>query len=667
MNIAKMLHDAAAKLGAGDAVKADAILRRVLKKNPTDIDALNLSGVAAYHCGDLARATKLLRRVLLREPDHTGTLLNLGAVSNSARQFKEAERCYRKVLETSPADPIALTNLGKNYLDQNKLERAQPVLEQAVRADPNYWIAAHNLGSCLQRRGETEAAIKQLCKANSLNENPGTTAELISSLRRTDRFGEEVCEVNRLLAMPNVGELMCAGVETLFDSFDWARIESLRPKLLELLRSPHASAESRSRALLLLNSLPKMDAETIYACHRAWATSLPASNKLMNSSKPVVPEILRIAYLSPDFREHSVGFFIEPLIAAHDKTRFSIFCYSNRVERDSTTARIEQHATEFVDVSGLSDEELVDRARSDDIDILIDLAGHTRDSRIAALRKRMAPIQITYLGYPNTTGLDTVDYRISDPHVDSDNGTRYSEHLLRLPQSFLCFDRFVEVDRIGSSPCEKTGDITFGCFNNLRKITPDVVAAWSKILNAVAKSRLVIKSRRADTSIVRSNLLAAFAGHEIDPARIELRSSCDTRAAHLASYNDIDIALDTFPYHGTTTTCESLWMDVPVVTFAGQAHAQRVSYSILKNLDLEQLVAWDESAYVNIALGLSKDFGALSALRRSIRTRLEQSVLCDSQQFARQFEQALLSVVTNEKGSGSRVDATQMQQALRVG
>jgi len=646
MNIPKLLQRAGKHLGAGDAKSADVVLTRILKKQPAHTDALDLAGLAAYQRDDFERAGKLFKRAIKQDPGRAGTHLNLGAVLNSLNQHEAAELHYRAALRLEPGNAIALCNLGKNFLDQNKFLEARHWLQGATSADPRYWIAQHNLGTCLQRLGVIDDAIEAYRRALALNENPASLSELIATLRRTDRFDEEYALAKRLLAMPDAGDVAISAWETLFDAFDWNAIGAARAAMLDLLEAPEGRAECRGSGLILLNSLNEVGTAENYGCHRAWARSLRPQqlSKPTGLDRPTEFSRLKVGYLSPDFREHSIGFLVRNLIGSHDSDRFEIHCYANTSERDRVTDEVIAAAAHYLDVTQMSDAELAARILADQLDILIDLAGHTRDSRLAVMNDRLAPVQITYLGYPNTTGLDTVDYRISDPHVDSNDGTRYSESLLTLPESFLCFGHFDDVERRTQTPAADSGRITFGSFNNIRKITPAVVAAWSEVLKAVPNSRLVIKSRRGGAEITRRHLHLAFTEHGVDPAKVAIRPVLSARNDHLAAYNEIDIALDTFPYHGTTTTCEALWMGVPVVTLVGTTHAQRVSYSILKNLDLDELINWTKDDYVANAVQLARDTARLTHLRGEIRRRLQQSILCDPVRFTRQFEEALIDV-----------------------
>lgn len=653
MNIPKLLGEAAEHLSAGRPAEADALLRRILKKQAKHLDALNLAGVAAYELKQYERARTLLKRVVERDPSRAGAHLNLGAVLNALTDYAAAERHYRAALRATPDNATALNNLGKNFLDQNKLEQAAEYLGAAVAAAPDYWIARHNLGTCQQRMGAIDEAIASFRAVLALTPNADTLSELVQSLRRTSRFDEEYAAARQLLTLDDAGGAALNAWETLFDACDWDTIEQYREHMLDLLEAPTTHAAHRAGGLILLHSLVGVTPARTFACHRAWATSLPAARAPHREPTPHAK--LRIGYLSPDFRDHSVGLFIRSVIAAHDPAHTEIFCYANSTSRDEISAEITAGASHFREVSHLSDDELGEAIGRDGIDVLVDLAGHTRDSRIALLNRRLAPVQITWLGYPDTTGLATVDYRISDPFTESEDGTRYSETLLELPESFLCFGAFENVERVTRTPATNTGVITFGSFNNIRKFNPQTIAAWSAVLREVPDSRFVIKSRRARESVTARHLLEEFARGGIAPERIELLAPLPSRDDHLAAYNHVDIVLDTFPYHGTTTTCEALWMGVPVVTLAGETHAQRVSYSILHNCGLDELVSWSEPDYIATAIALARDLDALDALRGSIAEKIRASILCDPERFTRQLEMSMLNVY--EHTTGARIAA----------
>ena len=646
MKHAAQLKAAVAAIEGNALTEAERILARLLKRDRKHPDALKLAGVVAYRQGQFVRAVALLERGAKVAPHDVGTLANLCAALNCLGRCKEAQRRGVVALELAPNDALVLSNLGKNALDQRHYDDACKWLERAVGADRNNWLAHHNLGVCLREVGDTRAAINALQTAMGLANSVETVAELIITLRASGD-DETAAELARgLFARPDAGDAILGAWEIFFDTCDFEAVTATRARVLAMLQAPTTRSTCGGSVLMLLNSLAGLEPSETLAAHRAWAShhSSLGLTKVGATRSPQTDTRLRIGYLSPDFRDHSVGLFIEPVISAHDARRYAVYCYANSSPSDDlddpVNYKIRATATSFVDAIALSDAELAARIRADNIDVLIDLAGHTRGTRVAVMRERLAPVQVTWLGYPNTTGLDTMDYRISDPYVDDPNSREYTEDIYRLPETFICCGGFEDVERSAVPPVASSGQLSFGSYNNVRKFTAELIDCWVKILAAVPNSRLLIKAGRATAPLTRRNLLAAFASGGISAERIELRDVLDSRRAHLATYNDIDLALDTFPYNGTTTTCEALWMGVPVLTLRGRRHASRVSYSILRNCGLDELVVDSVDDYISLATTLANDLPRLAQLRELAAKRFRNATLCKPQHFTAQLESA---------------------------
>lgn len=354
---------------------------------------------------------------------------------------------------------------------------------------------------------------------------------------------------------------------------------------------------------------------------------------------------LRIGYLSSDFRNHSVASFILPVIERHDRERFDLSIYYNHAKADEFTHRARVAASHFRTVKDLSDEALCNAIRADGIDILIELNGLTQNNRMPVLAMRAAPVQVTWLGYPATTGLRTVDYRIVDRISDPPEfaASLNVERLLYMPNTFSVYEAPADLPPVAAPPCLNNGYVTFGSFNNLPKLNDDLIRVWSTILHRVAGSRMLLKSLGFSFAAPRQQALAAFHRHGIGAERVEFLGHTPGKKEHLAAYGRIDISLDSFPYHGTTTTCESLIMGVPVITRAGRDHRSRVGASLLGALALDSLVSSDENAYIDAATGLAGDGGKLTALRERLRERMQSSALMDASRFTRDLESELLT------------------------
>ena len=350
---------------------------------------------------------------------------------------------------------------------------------------------------------------------------------------------------------------------------------------------------------------------------------------------------LRIGYVSADFREHSVARFLKPLLLARDHEAFEVFCYSAVVNPDSMTRQFQGLADHWRNATGLSDGNLAEKIHDDCIDILVDLGGHTAGNRLPMFARKPAPIQVTWLGFPGTTGLASIDYRLVDPITDpQDNGDDLaSETLFRLADGFLCYGPPDDSPTILEERHLNT-TLTFGSFNNPAKLSATTIDTWSALLAQLPHARLLLKGRPFDDATGRARFLNAFLHRGIDRERIDFVGYLSSSTEHLALYRQVDIALDPFPYNGTTTTCEALWMGVPVVTLCGDRHSGRVGASLVTQLGLRELIARDVQHYVDIAAALAADRKRLAELRLGLRRRMAASSLCDGPAFARKIEAA---------------------------
>lgn len=355
---------------------------------------------------------------------------------------------------------------------------------------------------------------------------------------------------------------------------------------------------------------------------------------------------ITVGYLSPDFREHSVASFIEPALQHHDRHRFRIICYHCGPEQDKTTRRLSSMVDQWRDIADMDDAGAYDLIVQDGVTLLVDLAGHTAWNRLPLMALRPAPIQLTWIGYPHSSGLTQIDYRITDAVADPPGLTEslHTEQVVRLPGCFLCYTPPVDAPQPAIfPPVQQSGVITFGCFNNLAKITPTLLACWRALLDRVPQSRLLIKGEALDDPAAQSELLKRFG---LPEHRVLACGWTPDRISHLTLYNQVDIALDTWPYNGTTTTCESLWMGVPVVTLAGGHHASRVGASLLAAVGLEPFVCQSAEEYVHRAAELAGNLPFLQMLRSNLRTRLSASPLMDGSFFTQKLEKLYCELVS---------------------
>lgn len=402
--------------------------------------------------------------------------------------------------------------------------------------------------------------------------------------------------------------------------------------------------------LYYLSFRPDVTPKDLFAAHRQWGLDYLAG--LRQSGRDASPAFassrdpdrrLRVGYLSADMRKHSVSYFFGPLLEAHSAAEVETFCYADVAMPDHVTRRLQGLAHQWRPVAGMDDATIQRQIRADGIDILVELGGHTGGTRLTVLAPKPAPVTVTWLGYPATTGLPTVDYRLTDDIADppGEADRLHTETLIRLPDGFLCYRPEGEAPAVGPLPVAKHGMITFGSFNNPGKITAEAVRVWSRVLAQVPGSRMLLKGTQFADAGTCGRFRDLFAAGGIGPERLDFRPRALTPREHLAMYGEVDIGLDPFPYNGTTTTCEAFWMGVPTVTLRGDRHASRVGASLLTRLGLQELIAEDLDAYVAAAVALAGDRERLGALRDGLRARMSGSPLCDRAGFARRFETAL--------------------------
>lgn len=398
-----------------------------------------------------------------------------------------------------------------------------------------------------------------------------------------------------------------------------------------------------SNLLFSLNYHPDYSRAQIYEEHRRWdelhARRLWPAEAARTGPDP--ERRLRIGYVSADFRAHPVAKFIEPLLAAHDHTRFEVIAYANLKQTDAVTDRLRGYFDHWCDILNLSDDDAAARIRDDRIDILIDLIGHTADNRLLVFARKPAPLQMSYVGYPNTTGLSAMDYRFATPYTDPPGETEqyYSERLIHL-DSHYCYKPWDDAPLPNRLPALDNGYVTFASFNNFAKVTPAVIAVWARLLTEVPRSRLMLKARGLSDTVTQAYARDAFAALGIADQRLTLLG-WGTVPEYLECFQRADIGLDPFPFNGGTTTYNTLWMGLPVVSLAGETFMARTGLSILSTLGLGDIVAHTEQGYVTIAARLAADLDRLQDLRAGLRARMLATALTDGPRYTLGYENAL--------------------------
>lgn len=427
----------------------------------------------------------------------------------------------------------------------------------------------------------------------------------------------------------------------------WQLDDAIEAYAQALVLSPR-STPIRSALLFHRHYASSIDAQALFEAHREAGALLMAKVPAGAVTAAAAPRAasgrrLRVGYVSPNFSRHSVGYFIEPVLRNHDRAHFEVYCYYAHPKSDDTTARLRPLADAWRDVPDADGAELAAMIRADGIDVLVDLAGHSKMHKLAAFAHKPAPLQLTWLGYPDTSGLPAMDLRITDAVADPapQADALHSERLARIDGCFLSYQPPADSPPV-AAPVNPPSAVVFCSFNNIAKLNAGTVRAWSAILEAVPGSRLRLKSASLDFSETCDRVLESFEACGIAAGRVELHGWIAQRGQHLKMYEGVDIALDTYPYNGTTTTCEALWMGVPVVTRAGDVHMARVGASLLHAAGLDALVASAAQEYVDRAVALARDEARRRELRATLRARLAASPLLDHAGFTRRLEQLYL-------------------------
>jgi protein O-GlcNAc transferase len=547
-------------------------------------------------------------KVVELAPQHSTGWYNLGIALRDTGQTEKAAAALRKTLSLNPKHEGAATSLGHVLIALHRYEEAEEVFRSVLDYQQGNAEFYAVYGSAMQTMGRYEAAINAYRKAIELQHprNAEIHENLAAALCMQGKYQESI------------------------ETFDIA------------LRLEPENARTYSSLLLTLHYLTGLDPESVLDRHRHWP-----GNTLHQISSPVYnlaavrPDRLRVGYVSSDLRKHSVAYFVEPLLAQHDATRFEITCYFSHKDADATSERLKQLAHRWRNVADLDDQQLLRMIAADGIDILVDLNGHTSGNRLTAFACRAAPVQVSFIGYPNTTGVAEMDYRLSDVIADPPGAERLcTESLVRLPGCFLCYRPPDKAPVVAPPPSEEHGCFTFGSFNNLAKVNLEVIAIWAELLREIPGSRLVLKNPSLTDRSTRERYQAMFADARISEDRLDLIGFVSDDAGHLAAYAQIDIALDTFPYNGTTTTCEALWMGVPVVSLCGDRHSARVGASLLSAVGFSEWIADTPAQYIQIAQRLTQDTDRLAQLRSGLREQILESRLCSERTYTKAVENA---------------------------
>ncbi|MDX1487199.1 MAG: tetratricopeptide repeat protein [Acidiferrobacterales bacterium] len=575
-----------------------------------------------------------------------------------AGRLREAEETYRQILAQEPGHVEALHWLGVVALQRGQYQAAIELIGKALERKPEYVAAHNNIGLAWQGIGELEHAGAAFRQALLLApEDVDIELNLVTVLFEQSKLSEAAAICQQAIAQsPNVALAHSnLGAVRLAQAQHEAAIASLQ-KAVAL--EPHDHAHSN--VIQAMHYHPNLNAAALFAEARRWHEqyAAPLRTAWVPHDNPRDPERrLRLGYVSADLRRHPVGWFMEPVMAHHDRTLFEIFCYASVPRPDRVTDQFRSAADHWCDALSLSDTALAEKVREDRIDILVDLSGHTRGHRLLSLARKPAPVQVTAGGHYSTTGLEAIDYLIADRFHAPEGVERYfSETLIRMPHDYICYGPPVYAPAVAALPALRHGYVTFGCYNNLAKINERVVALWSEILKTLPGARLRLQTRQLNDPPTRAHVRELFAARGIGVEQLEFHGHLPHEQL-LAAYAEIDIALDPFPYSGGLTTLEALWMGVPVITLTGQTFCGRHSTSHLNNVGLSELVTTTPEDYVRVAVALAQDIEHLRTLRATLREQMAASPLSDTKGYTQDLEAAYREIWRKycEASSKSRV------------
>lgn len=679
--------------------EAETAYREILAIEPRHADSLHMLGLLAHEAGQVDAGIELLEQALAVQPNNAVYLSNLGELLRSKGRLAEAVKVLRRAVRLDLQSHNAAHNLGLALREAGRVDEATLFSQQAVNLAPhwpeprkvlvNLLIDARRFEEALphavqlanQLRIDAEAfrILGRILVELSLFED--AEQAFLRSVASAPTSAVNLNELGtvqlRLLKTREAGESFRRAIEA-DPKFDWpynnyagvlkdtGRVDEAFQYFHRGLELNPALHSARSNMLLSMHYSTSLDQARIADEHRQWEVAYRISHP---SSAPTpfvdhdrTPDrVLRVGYISADLRAHSVADFLEALWKQHasprataarasnDAQQIEVYAYADVRVPDVVTESLKGYVDVWRDIVRLSEADIAAMIRRDQIDILIDLAGHSAHNHMPVFAMKPAPIQLSWLGYPDTTGLSTVDYRFTDAWADPPGTTEqyFTEELYRLPNGFLCYHPTVDCPEVGPLPCDTAPGITLGCFNNFAKLNLPLIQLWKRLLDELPEATLLLKATVLGEGYAREVMSSYFSRAGLDESRVRLLGAERDFYRHMTRYHQVDIGLDTFPYHGTTTTCEALWMGIPVVTLAGRVHASRVGVSVLTNAGVPEFIAETPDEYIQKVVDLARNRDRLREIRSTLRSMLTGSPLLDAPRFAKDFETALRHIWTS--------------------
>lgn len=654
-NVGALTLFAAISMEIGHTGEAREKLERATSLAPDHPGILSLMGSLLLKEGKLEEAVPVLKRAIARVSKNPDTWQNLGLAYERMGVRDKAMEAYEKALDIMPNHVRARMGIG-NLVIKTDPKRTEE-LARAIIAEYPGERGAHNLlGLALSAQGDSQNAAKHF--AEMLERDPenfdvltNMGSFLMERLNLTDALSyyakATVVGPTHPGGWVNLGNVLSALGKAAEAEDAYRRVPMGHPQF-----KTNASA-----VLFNLNYRNDVTLQDVARAHRDWAkfhVDPALSERAFPVPAPRAGRKLKLAYVSADLREHSVASFMESLLESHDRDAFEIHIYNQSIKSDHVTERLKGLVDAWTDSVELSDGQFCDRVRADGIDVLIDVSGHTNGNRLFAMGMRCAPLQLTGIGYANTSGITAMDGRITDVYAEPEgwNDAFYAEDLLRMPNGFSCYRPVEGAPEVAPLPADKNDVVTLSCFNNIAKISDDTIRLWGRILNEVPNTQLAVKWLNIHDKGMRNELMTRFRRAGVDYDRVVFVPGTKTRAEHLLAYHDVDISLDPFPYNGTTTTCEAMWMGVPVVTLAGRNQVSRMGVSLLSAAGVSELIADSEDAYVDIVRSLVEDRTRLRTYRETLRETVSNSPLVSGPTITADLEAQILGLWDRRAAAG---------------
>ena len=624
--------------GQGKPDGAIASFLQALSFKPDFAEAHYNLGNALRDQGKLDAAIASYQKALLAKPDFAAASNNLGTTLKAQGKLDEAIASYRRALSFKPDFADAHNNLGIALKAHGKLDEAITSFLHALSLKPDYAEAHYNLGNALRDQGKSDAAVSSYQRALSFKPDLAEAHYNLGLVLQKNGKPDEaiVCHRRALSLKPDYAEAYNNWGAALLDQGKRDDAVALYRKALSV-KPDYAGAYSN---LLYATQLYAMEspAKVIQECEQFAAhfeaPLRPQWQRHRNIREP--GRRLKVGYVSGDFRRHAVAYFIEPVLARHDKGQVEIFCYYSHTQHDEFSERLKGYSDHWLNCKSMTDDQLAERIRCDGIDILVDLSGHTAHNRLLTFARKPAPIQITYLGFQGNNGLAAMDYRLTDAYIDpAGSEASCTEKLLRLPDSLWCHRPGNDMPEIQVLPARQNGYMTFGSFNNFSKIDKQCVELWARLLRAVPDARLLMVTVPEGES--RRQLTEQFASLQVSAQRLLFHARLPPSEFYRV-LQQADLALDPVSVHGATTTCESLWLGVPVVSLVGTRFAARFGLGILSAAGLQEFAATSAEEYIKIAVNVAKNVPRLAQLRAGLRARMAGSPLMDEVKITRSLE-----------------------------